>query len=515
MKKRLVGLAASLLAMLAMATGAQAFSKDSLVWEKCTGCHEAKGGRIARVEDIRTTPEEWAVIVDRMSRLYGMDLGKGEMDTLLKELCSTQILSPTELDKVAYLNLYNNPQTVEKPTGAAEEKMFVACVRCHSAGKIYSYRMTEPAWAKLRDFHLYMVPSLPFQMREMHWNSEAETILANLANTHPYGSAWNTPKQSPAGSWLILGHEPGKGDYRGQAAIKTLGDDEYAVEGSYTFADGSAESFRGQATMYGGHAFRMRAVQNGGYKSLGAFSFDQGLLRGEHHLPGPDFRTSASTWYPADGKAQLLKVSPAYLLAGETTTLALEGVNLPTVSKGDVRFGDKNVKVLSAKRISTNVIEVQAVYKGRGVSESEVGLKGLKSLPLNLAGQIDHIAVMPEMGRARVSGGRNFPAEGVQFQAMAYAKGAADVKLGPVPATFKLSEEMTRPTDDDIVWLGNIQKGGKYIPTGDYGPNPSREYQVENIGLVKVEAEYSRGSRSYTAESRLTVTVPDYVPRIK
>ena len=121
--------------------GAMAFTKDSLVWKKCTGCHEPVSGKIARVEAIRTTPEEWTVIVDRMSRLHGMDLTKAEMDLLLKELCTTQILSPAELEKVAYLNLLNNPQHVERPHGPAQEKQFLTCVRCHSAGKIFSYRM--------------------------------------------------------------------------------------------------------------------------------------------------------------------------------------------------------------------------------------------------------------------------------------------------------------------------------------------------------------------------------------
>jgi hypothetical protein len=46
------------------------------------------------VEDLRTTPEELTVIVDRMSRLHDMPLGKGDMDTLLKALCATQILTP-------------------------------------------------------------------------------------------------------------------------------------------------------------------------------------------------------------------------------------------------------------------------------------------------------------------------------------------------------------------------------------------------------------------------------------
>ena len=92
------------LTMLAAAGGAAAFDRDSLVWKKCADCHAPTAdGRIPRVENLRTTPEEWTVIVDRMRRLYGMELRKGEMDGLLKELTATQILTPEEQARVSYL----------------------------------------------------------------------------------------------------------------------------------------------------------------------------------------------------------------------------------------------------------------------------------------------------------------------------------------------------------------------------------------------------------------------------
>ena len=58
------------LTMLAVAGSAPAFDRDSLVWKKCADCHAPTAeGRIPRVENLRTTPEEWTVIVDRMRRL--------------------------------------------------------------------------------------------------------------------------------------------------------------------------------------------------------------------------------------------------------------------------------------------------------------------------------------------------------------------------------------------------------------------------------------------------------------
>lgn len=497
-----------------------AFSKDSLVWKKCTGCHEPVNGKVARVEEIRTTPEEWTVIIDRMSRLHGMDLTKKEMDTLLKELCSTQILSPSELDKVSYLNLLNNPQTMESPAGAEQEKMFTTCVRCHSAGKIDSYRMNPASWTKVRDLHLYLYPTTVYQMREMRWVPEADAVLANLAKSHPYGQSWKAPEQQPSGEWLIVGYEPGKGNYQGKASITALGNDEYTVQGNLSFSDGTSESFRGEATLYGGYALRTRTAHNG-QKTLGAFSFTEGIIKGEHHFPAPDFRTSASTWYPADGKPQLLKVSPGFMLKGEKTKLVLEGIKLPDVKAGDIKFSGGSVKVLSVRRIGPAALEVVAVSSESGLANASVGIQGLNTVPVVLAKQIDFIGITPEMGRARLAAGKAFPAEGVQFDAIAYArKGKSKkpqdaVRLGPVPATFKLTALVKRPNDDDLQWMGMISPAGKYLPFGNIGAIETRSQHVEATGLASVEATYKRGSSKYLAKAKMVVTLPDMIPRIK
>lgn len=511
MRKRLLTLMGIVLLLGAAAPGAMAFSKESLTYQKCVSCHAVKDGKISRVEEIRATPDEWGVIIDRMARLHGMDMNAQERDVLLMEICETQILSPDELDQVSYLNLNNNPQTVEIPQGEDEERFFAACVRCHSAGKIKSYRMTESAWAKIRDLHYYMDPAIDGQMREMRWYEESAAILAELAKTLPYGKAWEAPKANLTGSWIIVGYEPGKGNYRGHASIQAGEGGFYELRGTLSFEDGTSERFQGEGSLLGGHALRTRTTHNN-FKTLGAFSFDKGIIHGQHHFPAPDFRTSTSTWYPADGPAQVLKVTPAYLLSGETTTLTLEGVKLPQVKASDLRFRGADVKVLGAKRVGETIV-AEVVYEGGGAAEASLEVRNLKAVPVTLADGIDHIKITPELGRARVNGGIHFPAEGVQFEAIAYAAG--DVLLGAVPAKFTLSEKVTRDGDDDLAWLGSIGADGKYIPIGDYGRVLTREYKTEATGLVTVEAEYTRGGRTYSAEAMLAVVPPDFVPRIK
>lgn len=508
------------IALLAVASSACAFDRESLVWKKCTSCHAAtEAGRIAHVEELRTTPEEWAVIVDRMRRLHGLAIGPGEMDTLLKELSATQILLPDEQARVAYLSLWHNSQQVEAPADKDEEKLFTTCVRCHTAGKIFSYRRTPESWARLRDFHLFVVPTVVFQMREMRWVPEADTALAYLATKLPYGKAWAPPTARLAGVWGVFGYEPGRGTYRGEARIADKGNAEYALTGKLAYTDGSTEAFAGDGTLYGGYALRTR-TKNNGFAGNGAYILSGDELRGEAHLPAPDFHTSRALWLRDDGKPKIARIVPQFLLKGEKTTVTVEGVNLPDVGTADVAFVGAAVKVLSAKRVAPGALELTVVSNADKLVEASVAVKGLDAGKVRLAPKIDYIAIAPEMGRARLSGGIHYPAEGVQFEAIAYArtgsgKKATGVALGPVPATFRLAEEKTRPADDDLSWLGTIKPNGSYLPMGDYGPNAMRNYSTENSGLVKVLARYRRGAQTYTADAALAVTVPDFIARIR
>ncbi|HET9596228.1 MAG TPA: quinohemoprotein amine dehydrogenase subunit alpha [Anaeromyxobacteraceae bacterium] len=518
-------------AALSSPYAAHAFTRDTLVHKKCAGCHAPDAeGKIARVEEIRTTPEEWTVIVDRMRRLHGMPLTKAEMDRLLKELCTTQILTPEEQARVSYLSLFHNSQVMEDPADKGEERLFVTCVRCHTAGKIRSYRMTAASWAKLRDFHLWFDPAIVYQMREMHWLEEAAAVLQELPSRYGYGQAFTAPKAALAGQWTIVGYEPGKGRYQGDAEVKGGADGEYTLRGQLRYSDRTTESFEGEATLYGGYALRTR-THHGKAETHGAYIVTGAEMTGENHFPAPRFRTSSATWIRKDAGPRVARVSPAFLLSGEKTTLTVEGVGLPAVTAADVAFTGGPVKVLSAKRAGPGTIELQVVASARAPGRSKLSVKGLDAGAVSLAPAIDFISVTPTMGRARLSAGARYPAEGVQFEAIAYARAkpsaaaaapaaftpdpASDLALGPVPAKFTLAEEKTREGDDDLRYVGKISASGSYVPHGDYRPVPARAYSVESSGLVKVLASYRRGSRTYDAEGQLAVTMPDFVPRIR
>jgi hypothetical protein len=132
--------------------------------------------------------------------------------------------------------------------------------------------------------------------------------------------------------------------------------------------------------------------------------------------------------------------------------------------------------------------------------------------------KMDAIKVLPEIGRARVSCGPAYPAQGVQFVARGISAGPDgkvgtedDIVLNPVDAKWSLAEEKTRENDDDLKYLTTSVANGLYTPITTYGPIPERVQKVEGVGLIKIVASYNKLESS----SRLAVVPTDFIPQIK
>jgi quinohemoprotein amine dehydrogenase len=124
---------------------------------------------------------------------------------------------------------------------------------------------------------------------------------------------------------------------------------------------------------------------------------------------------------------------------------------------------------------------------------------------------------------ARV-GGVTFPKALAQFEAHAFDNGADgrpdtpdDVDLGIVDATWALEEFAATYDDDDIKFVGQIDKtSGLFTPAVD-GPNPSRKGERNNVGDVYVVATYTpeaadgKPAKPLRARGHLLVTVPLYM----
>src|SRR5439155_3761815 len=131
--------------------------------------------------------------------------------------------------------------------------------------------------------------------------------------------------------------------------------------------------------------------------------------------------------------------------------------------------------------------------------------------------EISRIVVTPLSGLARV-GGNVFPKQLQQFDAIAYDNGPDkkpntddDVEVGPVPATWSMDEYGVTYDDDDVKWVGSIDKNGLFTPALD-GPNPKRVGNRDNVGDVWIVVKYlphgvTTAERTRTARAQPGVKV--------
>ena len=192
------------------------FPADSIVKQKCSACHKPdEQGRVDVIEETRKSPEEWKAVVDRMIRLNSAPLPEGDFYPVIKDLSRYLCLSPKEMSQVAYINSDENSQYREIPTNKLEERIYTACVRCHTFGKIASHRNTKDQWAEVRNLHLGYYPTTVPQMREMDWVKESEELIAPLTEKFPFDAPqWKQWMQSRkaqdlSGQWQMAGYQPG------------------------------------------------------------------------------------------------------------------------------------------------------------------------------------------------------------------------------------------------------------------------------------------------------------------
>ncbi|UCF90554.1 MAG: hypothetical protein JSW39_19980 [Desulfobacterales bacterium] len=120
------------------------FAEFGVVRQKCSVCHKLdQQGRVEVIEETRKTPEEWKVVTDRMIRINGAPIADVDFYPVIKELSKHLILTPAEMAEIAYINSDENSQYREIPKDKTEERIFAACVRCHTYGKIRAHRKTR------------------------------------------------------------------------------------------------------------------------------------------------------------------------------------------------------------------------------------------------------------------------------------------------------------------------------------------------------------------------------------
>lgn len=516
------------------ASGEVLFPDGSLIKQKCSACHKPDPqGNLDVLEHTRKTPEEWKVVVDRMIRLNSLPLENENFHAVIKELSAKLCLSPKEMEAVAYLNSDENSQYREIPKDKTEERIFTACVRCHTFGKIVSHKNTAEQWAENRNLHLGYYPTVVPQMREMDWPVESKELIEPLSKLFPFDNPeWKQWMQSrkPAdisGNWTIAGYQPGKGFYEGTYAIKAdaaAGKDEYLIEREIRYENGTALKASGKGTLYSDFHLRY-ALTSGADKSQMEGVFDlkaeDTAFKGKWWAAVQDKNAYGNEMFSKnDSAAKILGAYPEALQTGKTHKVTLIGVNLPKLKPTDITFSNPGMTAAKITQTGASKIVCEITVKkdaGAGVFGIKVGTIAYDNA-MKVYGKIDAIKVLPEIGRARVSCGPAYPAQGVQFVARGIGAGPDgkvgtedDLVLNPVDAKWSLAEEKTRDNDDDLKYLTTSVANGLYTPVTTYGPIPERVQRVEGTGLIKVVASYNKMESS----SRLAVVPTDFITHLK
>ncbi len=516
------------------------FEEFGVVRQKCSVCHKLdQQGRVEVIEETRKTPEEWKVVTDRMIRINGAPISDKDFYPVIKELSRHLILTPAEMAEVAYLNSDENSQYREIPKNETEERIFGACVRCHTYGKIRSHRKTREQWLENMNLHLGYYPTVVPQMREMDWPKEAMALVDVLAEMLPMDTAewrsWmeNRKDADLAGNWKVAGFQPGMGYYEGTYTFKAnpqKGEDEYLVEKEVRYLNGTMLKLGGEGTLYGEYHLRYALAPTPLTGRIeGVFDLDAASMGFEGKWWTVVQDTNAygnEAFYKVDGSARVFAIFPQALRAnGAEQTLTLIGVNLPAnLSAADIRFANADVKVMDIESPEDGILQIEVLAsQNAAIGPSGLNVNGVScDESVIVYNKFDAIRIFPALGRARVSSGAAYPPHGVQFVARGVNYGpdgkpetADDLILDAVDAEWWLEEEKTRDNDDDLKYLQTGVVNGLYTPVTTYGPIETRFQRREGVGLIAIGAAYTDGGQEFKARSLLGVTVPDFITHIK
>lgn len=516
--------------------------KDAIVIARCSKCHKAdSAGYMSRLSYMRKTPEGWETSIRRMVTLNDVQVSPAEARAIVKYLANQQGLAPEEVRP----GRFESERRSIDYRYAADARTETVCKACHSLGRVITQRRSREEWELLVATHRGYYPVSDFQVFRRFGPPPPDSAgqphpmdqaIAHLARTFPLRTpewaAWSATMRPPpiAGTWLLSGQQPGRGDFVGRLTITRGGaDDEFVTTASYRFTGGGpAVTRQGRAMVYTGFQWRGRSTERGkpadsavrevlfiepGWQEMSGRWFNGG-----YDEIGIDVKLTRLSGAPA-----LVGVLPRGLRKGSTQDVMIVGANLPpNVSAGHIDLGP-GVRVERVMRSNADELSLRVrVDSAAVIGERDVFVAGA-SMPKGAAvyDKINRIKVTPAAGMARV-GGVRFPKQYVQFDAIAYNDGIDgkadtpdDLALGRVQVQWSLEEYGVTYDDDDMKFVGTIDANGLFTPNVD-GPNPQRSGNRNNVGDVWVVATYTvsdngANSRPIRARAHLLVTVPLYI----
>ena len=511
--------------------------RDSLTIAKCSGCHakDSTGKYLGRLSYLRKTPEGWETSVRRMMTLQKVNVAPAEARAIVRYLSDNLGIAPAELRP----GRWEVERRVVDYRYTADTRTETTCRACHTMGRVITQRRTRPEWELVVAMHRGYYPGVDGQGFRRGGPPPPDSAGAphpmDLAITHlarafplrtPEWAAWSATMRPPPieGTWILSGSEPGKGPFYGRLTITNAGRAEYTTRATYRYArTGQMVTRDGRSTVYTGFQWRGRSTAGGQQWREVVFV-------------EPGWQEMSGRWFRGDYDefgidVTIRRMSPAIVALGVSPNglrtnaagqeLTIFGVNLPNSAQGLALDLGPGVRIERVVRASPDSVSVRVAVD----SNATIGLRDVFVAGTSLSGavavydKIDRIRVLPKHGMARV-GGVNFPKQFVQFEAFAYHDGldrrpetADDLDLGVVPVTWALEEYAVTFDDDDIKFVGNIDRTGLFTPNVD-GPNPQRSGQRNNIGDVWVVATYNptgAGAKPMKARSLLVSTVPLYM----
>ena len=505
---------------------------DSTVIASCGACHTPDStGRMSRLSFMRKTPEGWETSIRRMVTLNNVQLQPETARQVLRYLANHQGLAPAEVEPgrfEAERRLIDWQYTADDSTNRT-------CRACHSMGRAILQRRTGEEWGLLVAMHRGYYPVADFQRFRGGGDPPRHPMdqaIAHLTRTFPLETpewtAWSATMRPPRleGSWHLSGTEPGKGAFFGRVTIARVADDEFTTESVWRYAGSGQEARRsGRAIVYAGHQWRGRASAPGApadqaWREVMHVERDQRGMTGRWFSGGYDEFGMDVTLRRVGAEPLVVAAQPRAIRRNTAGEVTLFGENLPpSPAVAAVDFGP-GVRVEQVVRSTPTAVTVRV----RVDSAATNGARDLflAGAPLRAAvlvyDSVSRIAVSPRAGLARV-GGVRFPKHFVQFEAHAWNNGPDgkpetddDMDLGAVPVTWSLEEYGVTYDDDDLGFVGSIDRNGLFTPAPD-GPNPARSGQRNNVGDIWVVAAWAPGggARPMRARGHLVVSVPLYM----
>jgi quinohemoprotein amine dehydrogenase len=517
---------------------------NPLVIQYCGDCHvrDTNTSLIPRLSFMRKTPEGWETSVRRMASLNGVRIDPPTARAIVKFLSDSLGLAPGEV-KPAQFEAERRMIDFTYSASAPTEN---TCRACHSIGRVMLQRRTREEWTLLVTTHRGLYPTSEGQglgsgaaappPGEGRGGPPAiEQALTHLATAFPLRTpewtAWSATMR-PArleGTWSLAGTEPGRGAFFGRMTItRGATPDEFTTRTTYRYASGGAAVVREGSTMvFTGFQWRGRSRLSGRGAS------DSGLR--EVMFVEPGWQQMNGRWFTGaydelGMDVMLTRVTANPVIAGivpralrtrGTHDVTVFGVNFPrAIDAADIDFGP-GVHVQRVVRITPDSVSVQV----RVDSAARAGVRDLFLAGASLRSaavvydKVSRIAVTPLAGMARV-GGVVFPKQLQQFDAVGYHVGPDgkpgtddDIDVGPVPVTWSVEEYVATYDDDDLKWVGALDRNGLFTPALD-GPNPQRKGNRNNIGDLGIVATHQPADRTgapLKARAHLVVTVPLYM----